>query len=330
MDALNRTLIALAATGLACLPAFAGTFVKERRVTETKGEGTTTELVELVVDGGMARITTSGSDNPMLGPGGYMLVRDHAFFIVNPSERTYVRMDEAELQAMGQEARQMQAQQDEATARAGVEVGGKKTLAHFEFKQLLDEEGPVMLGLPTRHYRFLLKYKVSQALSGQMSGMTMDETVERTEEFWATTAAQLNGPADMGLADSFMGGEEGDEDEPAQIGEAEQTMEAKGLQLRSIVELKESSGFGGAMGAMARLSTLGMVGGSDKSASRRTSEVLELRQATVPAGTFDVPRGYREVSMMGPGRGMPDLGEVPGEPGSEGMPDLDKLPGSGN
>lgn len=328
MDALNRTLIALAATGFACLPAFAGTFVKERRVTETKGEGTTTELVELVVDGGKARITMSGAENPMLAAGGYMLVRDNAFFIVNPSERTYVRMDEAEMQAMGAEARQMQAQQEAAMEAQG--GGGKKTLAHFEFKQLVDEEGPVMLGLPTRHYKFLLKYKVSQALPGQMPGMTMDETVDRTEEFWATTAAQLNGPADMGLADSFMGGEEGDGGEPAQILQAEQTMEAKGLKLRSIVELKESSAMGGAMGAMARLSTLGMAGGSDKSESRRTTEVLELRQATVPAGTFDVPGGYREVSMMGPGRGMPDLDQVPGEPGSEGMPDLDKLPGEGN
>ena len=309
MNPRMQPLAILSVAGLISLPAIGATVIKERRVTETKGEGTTTEVVETVIDGGKARISVTGGDNPMLGGGSYMLIRDNAFFIVNPSERTYIRMDEAEMQAMAAQGRQSREQQREATEAQGVGAG-EKTLKSFEFKPLVDEEGPVMLGLPTRHYKFQLKYKTSETMPGAPMGMTMDESVERLEEFWATTAVDLQGPQVFDSAQSFMGGEEDGRDQPAQVAEAETTMATKGLRLKSTVEFKESAGMGGAMGMMARMSSMGMAGGSDTTAGRTTTEVLELRKMSAPAGTFELPAGYAETSMMGPGAGMPDLNRL--------------------
>jgi len=89
-------------------------------------------------------------------------------------------------------------------------------------------------------------------------------------------------------------------------------MSSKGFRLKSTMESKEAAGMGGAMSKMARIASMGMTGGSDETETRTTTEVLEIRQASVPRETFEVPAGYTESSMMGPGRGMPDLNKIPG------------------
>jgi len=309
--------------GLIALSAHGATIVKERRVTETKGEGTQTQVIESTFDGSNARMAYLEGGDPMMGEGGFMLLRGNSMYMVNPSARTYVRMDQAELKAMTEQAKQAQKKNEEAMAAQG--GGGGKTLKDFKFEPLVDEAGPTMLGLPTRHYKYRLKYKISEPIPGQGGGMTMDETVDRTEEFWSTTEQVIKGTTGRGPM-AGMAGEDVDEELPREVLEAEKTMSSKGFRLRSTAESKETAGMGGAMGMMARIGSLGMAGGSDKTETRTTTEVLEIREASVPKETFEVPAGYTETSMMGPGRGMPNLNEMSGGQGESDMPDLNQVP----
>lgn len=313
----TTVLALLPMAGLLAMPAIGATIVKERRVTETKGEGTQTQVVESIFEGNNARVSFLEGADPMMGAGGYMLIRGSSIYMVNPSQRTYLRMDEAEMRAMSEQAQQSQRRAEEASG-----AGGKTELKNFELQSLLDEEGPAMLGYPTRHYKYRLKYKLSKPIPGQGGGMTMDTTVDRTDEFWATAGLKLEGPKGIGLDRAS----EEDGDMPREVMDAEATMDGKGFKLKSTSDLEEVSSMGGAMGMMARLATAGMGGSSDKVKSRSTSEVLEIRDASVPKGTFDLPAGYKETSMMGPGGGMPDLNDVPGGPGQSGMPDLNQVP----
>jgi len=314
-------LAVLSTAGLLALSAQGATIVKERRATETKGEGSRMQVVESTFEGPNARIAYVEGADPMMGEGGYMLLRGNSMYMVNPSTRTYIRMDQAELKAMTDQAKQAQKKNDEWAAQGG---GGKKTLQDFQFEPLVDEAGPTMFGFPTRHYKYRLKYKISESLSGQ-AGMTMDQTVDRTEEFWSTTEPVIKGATSRGPM-AGMAGEDVDDELPPEVLEAEKTMSSKGFRLKSTTESKETDGFGGAISKMMRLGSLGMTGGSEKTETRTTTEVLEIRQASVPKETFEVPAGYTETSMMGPGRGMPNLNEMSGESAEPDMPDLNKMP----
>ena len=302
-------LAVLSTAGLFALSVQGATIVKERRVTETKGEGSQTQVIESTFEGPNARIVYVEGADPMMGESGYLLLRGNSMYMVNPSARTYIRMDQAELMAMMDQAKQAKKQQDEAMAAQG--GGGAKTLKDFQFEPLTDEAGPTMLGFPTRHYKYRLKYKISESIPGQMAGMTMDQTVDRTEEFWSTTEQVIRGVTGRGPM-AGMAGEDVDAELPPEVLEAEKTMSSKGFRLKSTSESKEAAGMGGAMSKMARIASMGMTGGSDETETRTTTEVLEIRQASVPRETFEVPAGYTESSMMGPGPGMPDLNKIPG------------------
>lgn len=318
-------LVVLPMAGLFAPTAYGATIIKERRVIETKGEGTETQVIESTFEGPNARIAYVEGADPMMGEGGYMLLRGNSIYMVNPSARTYMRMDQAELKAMTEQSQQLQKKNEEAMGVAG--GGGKKTLKDFQFEPLTDEAGPTLLGFPTRHYKYRLKYKISESIPGQMAGMTVDETVDRTEEFWSTTEPVIKGATGRGPM-AGMAAEDVDAGLPPELLEAEKTMSSKGFRLKSSTESKETAGFGGAMGKMAAIASMGMMSRTDdKTEVRSTSEVLEVRQASVPKETFEVPAGYTESSMMGPGRGMPNLNEMPGEQGESGMPDLNKVPG---
>jgi len=315
-------LAVLPMAGLFAQSALGATIIKERRVTETQGEGTQKQVIESTFEGPNARILHVEGADPMMGEGGYMLLRGNSMYMVNPSARTYTRMDQAELKAMQEQAEQAHKKNEEAMGTAG---GGKKTLQDFQFEQLADEAGPTMLGFPTRHYKYRLRYKISESIPGQMAGMTMDETVDRTEEFWATTEPVIKAATGHGPM-TGLEGEDMDAELPPEVLDAEKTLSNKGFRLKSTTESKETAGLGGAMSKMARIASMGMTGGSDKTETRITTEVLEIRQASVPKETFEVPAGYTETSMMGPGRGMPNLNEMSGESAEPDMPDLNKIP----
>ena len=323
-------------------PATAAVTMKEHRVTEGKG-GAQQETVEIVSDGDRAKLTFVESNNPMMSSGSYILTGPESTFLVFPDRKAYMRIDMAEIAAIGQTASQMQQQVHEQGAQHG-EAGGVKTVSSFSFKPLVDEAGPAMLGMPTRHYKFELAYKVSETVPAN-PGLSTDHTVQRTEEFWATDAihVDLSPTARNGLA-SMGGGDNSASDESLpQVGDAFKTMREKGVRLKSNVDVVTSGGLGGTgvMGTMLKIQTLGMAH-SGKLEHKESTEVLAFQQGAVPKGTFDLPKGYAEQSLMGPGGNMPNLNQMPNMPnmsnmpgvppsmpnpnGNGGMPDLNQLP----
>jgi hypothetical protein len=322
-------------------PVAAAVTLKEHRVTEIKG-GKQQETVEIVSDGDRAKLTFLESNNPMMTTGSYILASPDSMFLVFPDRKSYMRMDMAEMAAMHQTTTQMQQQIHEQGAQHG-EAGGAKTVSNFSFKPLVDEAGPTMLGMPTRHYKFELAYSVSESIAGN-KGLSTDHSVQRTEEFWATNAVQMDvsPTARNGLA--AMGGDNSASDESLpQVGDAFKTMRDKGVRLKSNVDVVTSGGLGGsgAVGAWMKIETLGMNKGG-KRERKESTDVLAFQQGAVPKDTFDLPKGYSESSMMGPGGNMPNLNQMPGmppnmsnmpgmppnapNPNGAGMPDLNQIP----
>jgi hypothetical protein len=210
----------------------------------------------------------------------------------------------------------------EAVGEKGQELAGKPAeVVDARLEQKLDETGPVMLGLPTRHYRYEVSYTEKQDMTG-MPG-SLNTKVEEQHEFWATEALEDQpairelgpvDPAGVGLADVMP-----------EVEELEARMHAHGLFLKHLVSRKTSTGVGGGGGLMRM-----MPGMSESSAERISTEVTELKRATFTPAEFELPKGYEEIEFFAPASaGMPDLDDLPGAAGEgedAGTPELGKLP----
>jgi hypothetical protein len=205
---------------------------------------------------------------------------------------------------MGQDAQQM----------AG--PGGEQMKAEYQdFKAIkeLDEAGPIIVGLPTRHYRYSISYKEILQPSGAPMKMTMN--IEETNEFWASRefeVATFDGWKDSATDDSAGSGQSN-----IQLQDAERQMAEHGFVLKRKVTHKTS------MGGM--MAVMGMGGDAQES----SMEITSLnRDATFPPGTFDLPKGFTEVDMMNlmGGGAIPDLTSIPGDEQGQEMPDLNKEP----
>jgi hypothetical protein len=278
-------------------------------------------VTEVVMEGGKVKMTILEGGNPMMGPGSYVLKTNDAMLLVNPDRKSYMRMDMAELGAIATQGAQTAKQAQNQAADASEQHGfgrGENTVSGFSFKPLVDEPGPTLLGYPTHHYKYELKYKVSRPMQG--SAVTMDRSVDRIDEFWTTNAIDLSGvgPGDDLLR--MMGGDKtGSDEEFPVIADATQTMAGKGFRLKSISQVKDSSAMGGSMSTLIKIETFGMAGRMGGGDFKQTTEILDVRQQAVPAGTFDLPKGYTETSMMGP-TNMPNLNQMPNMP--PGMPNM--------
>jgi hypothetical protein len=77
-------------------PAFAGWSMTQVVTTEgARADGGTDGRQKLWIDGTSARVEFESSDNPMMPPGAYLLVRDggRSIVLVNPEERTYAPLN---------------------------------------------------------------------------------------------------------------------------------------------------------------------------------------------------------------------------------------------
>jgi hypothetical protein len=281
---------------------------KAERTTEGGRGGTkSTEVIENTIDGAKAKIVFLETQNPMFAGGGYMLVTGPATaYMVSPARQAYLRIDKSEMQAIGGAASQAQ---QAATASSG--MGDE--IKDFEMKQLVDEPGPTMLGMPTRHYKFELKY--TQVKSSAMNPTKMVNKADRTYEIWATDTVEVPKESQVGLV---LGGSPS---AAPQVAEAEQRIASVGFPLKKIADIKESSNMAGGMGTIGMIASMGRMGGTNDTVT--TELVTDLRQTAVPADTFDLPKGYAEMTMMGPSSAMPNLNQMPA-----GMPaGMQLLPG---
>ena len=174
--------------------------------------------------------------------------------MVSPSTRTYSRYDtKAMLSGMG-------------SIVEGMRGMLKLTLESPRIEKLLDEDGGLIAGVRTRHYKFRTSYTVSVQTTGKRA------TTEVDEDIWATT--QINDPALaiwLKKAPPASGDRQLDEMIRAEMNKVE------GFPVRRITVTHEHD-FAGV-----------------EHNSRVEMVVTELKRVVVPAAEFTVPKNYKEV-----------------------------------
>ncbi len=240
--------------------------------------------LRIATEGGDARIEfEGGDDNPMFGPGSYMLLRAAApkgFFLVDPVRKTFSKFD---VEGLAQAV----APAGDAAAGAGMQM----KVSDAKVEMLLEEPGGELQGLPTTHYR----YRKSYTMTMEMATMKMVTAHDIVEDVWLTTALEL-GDASLGEVMHKIGGS-GAATELDKLSALERE-KARGFALKSVtVDHSKPQG----KGMMAR-----MMGGKEETVTT-TAEVLELKQVEIPATSFAIPAGYAERQMMQSGAQAPNL-----------------------
>lgn len=218
------------------------------------------------------RFTESG--NPFMSEGTRIVCRDGAkrLFLVNDKEKTYSEWD---LNAVL-----------ETVTNVMESMGGmmKMSVENAKVETLLREDGGLVAGLPTTHYRFRTTYDLQMKILGMKQG----QHVETLQDGWYTTALDdvamgvwlMRDPPDLG--DSGLG----------ELIELEK-QKTKGWPLRTVIE---------------------QVTQDQKGRSQTTktiTEVTELGKGTAPAGTYQWGSDYQQVNMM------PDLSGIQTQQGDD-------------
>jgi hypothetical protein len=158
---------------LAPRPAAGGTYYKATTATEpATGKPGPAMIVEGWVDQEKARVVFRQSTNPLTPAGSYLLTTDggRVVFLVDPQKQTYAEWDVAAmLRSIG----------------SILETTGGMVKLEVEAPQvsaLEEQDGGLILGLPTRHYRVRTSYTMKLKILG--IGRAMD--IEASQDIWAT------------------------------------------------------------------------------------------------------------------------------------------------
>jgi hypothetical protein len=255
----------------------------------TTSEGKQTE-VKILTDGTSSKIEylTALANNPFMQPGSYMISKGDEMFLVNPSEQTFSRFDLGMMQNMTQEM----------TQAAGGAGAGMFQIKNVTVEKLLDEPGEKVAGYATRHYQF----KSTWSMAMTSMPMSMDSTA--IEDYWTTEELKIS----LGAGASVMAAS----GLPAAARESDAAKvlsDAKGFPLRQVTVQSMKANMGGALGALGA----GMMNKMAGQAMKTTTEITSVKQVDVPADTFEIPAGYREVQLFQTGPAMPDLNSVGGK-----------------
>jgi hypothetical protein len=225
-------------------------------VAQTRSEGGGDVTVHAFVSGSRAKVIFVESEVDLYATGDYMLSPDEGrtLYVISPSTRTYTRFD---VQAM-------------MTGMGGL-VQGMRGMMKVSFEspkveKLLEDNGGLIVGLPTRHYRYRTSYTVSISMVGAHKVSTVME-----EDIWATE--QLVDPA----LKVWL------KQDPPTTGD-----EQVDKMIRA--EMAKVQGF-----PLKRVTVTSTVDSSGEHKSRSEMDVLEVKQVEVPDTEFAMPKGYREV-----------------------------------
>lgn len=269
------------AFGLAA-PASAGLVFTQ----EIKGEGEAAKFQNMTmrswIDTGGAKMEFVSSANPMMGAGTYLLIQQDAdaMLLVNPKEKTYASFDVGQM--MGSMGQMM-----------GGQEGIKMSFSDPIVEKLVEEDGGVLLGRPTRHFRWRTRYTMTMAMP---MGMSMVMATDQTQDIWVADIA-----LDARIMRSFenIGAGASLPPEFQKLVEAAKQQQ-KGFPLKMVtVSSTKSTGTGMMAKMMAR-------SGSEEP-STSTMVVTELSEERVPASVFAIPAGYTETELMAPSMKMPDM-----------------------
>ena len=226
-------------------------------VARSQGKATPDTAVRALVSGDKARVEFVLPDARPLPDGEYMLTLDQGktLYMVSPRTKTYSSY----------------AVQD-MLAQMGGMVQGMRGRMKMEFEspkieKLLEEDGGLMAGLPTRHYRYRTSYKATTHLLGSLTVTTTTE-----EDIWATTKLSEPGlPIWLTKA-------------PPSTGDA---------QFDAIInaEMHKIEGF-----PLKRVTITTTVNANGEMESTHSEiEVTEVKNVDVPDSAFRIPAGYKEV-----------------------------------
>ncbi|HEY3566624.1 MAG TPA: DUF4412 domain-containing protein [Thermoanaerobaculia bacterium] len=256
-----------AALVLAAVPCSAGIHYKSTTKTWSEGDRANGRNSDIQAEGWVAGekakvafLESNGS--PVAQQGTYILTKDggKTLYLVNPQDKTYAQWD---LQGM--------------LGVVGAVMNGMGPLLKIQFsdpktEKLAEDDGGLVAGVPTRHY----KYRTSYTMTVKVLGMGNTANVVSEQDIWATTKA-----TDAGLGVWLRA-------EPTRTGNKE------------FDKLLTSSAakFQGFPLKVVTVSTSTQQKGNKQTVSHSTMEVTQLdASASVPASTFEIPAGYKETQI---------------------------------
>jgi len=211
--------------------------------------------VKAWVDGKQARVDFLYSELPQLETGTYLVTSDggDTAYLIDPRSRTFQRWDISSMIAnMADMMRSMRSQM-------------KVRFDEPKVEKLLEEPGPEIDGLPTRHFRYRTSYKASLQLNETETISTVTE-----EDIWTTNAIQEPGLLALLNKRPSSGDEELDriiQQEMAKI---------PGFPLRHITSTRTETA-------------------KETTESRTEMNIVELKNVPVAESMFRVPKGYAEL-----------------------------------
>ena|ERR1051326_2124554 len=242
----------IAAVLLTTLPSFAGITFTAKTISDEGGD----VMVRALVSGSRAKVTFL-QNGKVASAGDYMLSPDQGttLYLISPGTRTYTRYDtRAMLSGMGQMVQGMRGMM-------------RVTFESPKVEKLIDEDGGLIAGLRTRHYRYRTSYVASMHVTGDKKA-----TTEIEEDIWTTTA--LSDPA---LAIWLK-------KDPAPTGDQQ-------LDTMIKTEMNKVQGF-----PLRRITVTHMhdATGAERN-SRVEMQVTQLKRTPIAAAEFVIPKSYKEI-----------------------------------
>jgi hypothetical protein len=258
---------------LAAAPSFAGIHYKS--VTRTEAEGAKARNSDIQTEGWVAGdkakvVFVESNGNPMAQKGTYILTKDGGklLYLVSPEDKTYA---EWSLQGM--------------MGVVGTVMNGIGPLLKIQFtdpktEKIAEEDGGLVAGIPTRHYKFRTTY----TMSVKVLGMGNSSNVVNEQDVWATTKL-----TDVGLGVWLRS-------DPPRTGNADfdkliagQAGKVQGFPLKMITTSTSTD--------------------TKRNRTTRTTTTMQVTEldahAAVSPASFEIPAGYKQTQLTPEGEGHP-------------------------
>lgn len=192
------------------------------------------------------------------------MVKSGAFLITTDGGKTLYLVDPEEKTFMKWDMDQMMNMAGTVTRMMNLKV-----VSH-QVEKVLEEKGEKICGFPTTHYRYNVSYNVEMSFMG----MKQASSVSQVQDIWTTTEIPDQAMGTWLKKQDVKTGDEGVD----QFIKA-QTVTVKGFPLRQTTLQRTRDPQG------------------KEQVTRTTMEVTELKKASIPAGLFKIPEGYKEASL---------------------------------
>lgn len=257
-------------------PASAGLVFSETELTEAGAAPPARQVRRVFAQAGQLKAVFEESADALLPPGAFLLIADGDAMLVDPSRATIAPVIAADMHPM--------------PASSG-ETAAARRFDGVRLEQQMDEQGPMLLGLPTWHYVYLLSYE--ELPPEEHPGAAV--VTEERHEFWAAALpgeeTALAPWRELRVAEDGGAGVARRE-----IRDAVAQMYERGFFLRHIIERRVHER---------------EVAAEALERERVTREVTAISRGDIAAAVFAQPTGYAQTEFLAPG---PDEASVSGLP----------------